>query len=89
MFDQVLGQTSLTTLVLFTALALIFLLLWFVINRASVKANLQVRLLAEIAEQQRRQTELLEQLVNAQSTDLPDDQDNDPALSFSKFVPER
>ncbi len=89
MFDQVLGQTSLATLMLFALSALIFLLLWFVVNRASVKANLQVRLLAEIAEQQRRQTELLEQLVNAQVKDSPGYRDDDPALNFSKFVPER
>lgn len=89
MFDQVLGQTSLVTLALVFVSALLFLLAWFAINRASVKANLQVQLLADIADQQRRQTELLERLVKIQGKDPSDERDDDASLSFSKFIPER
>lgn len=89
MFDQVLGQTSLVTLALVFISALLFLLAWFAINRASVKANLQVQLLADIADQQRRQTELLERLVKIQGKDPSDERDDDASLSFSKFIPER
>lgn len=89
MFDQLIGQTSLATIVLFSLSAVLFLLVWFVINRASVKANRQVQLLIEIAQQQRRQTELLELLVKSQAKNSPDEQDDDSVLGFRDFIPER
>lgn len=44
-------------------------LVWFFVNRASVRANEQIRLLREIAEQQREQTALLKLLVPASVTE--------------------
>ncbi|MEG3135562.1 YebO family protein [Rouxiella sp. T17] len=90
MFDQLLGQTSLASLVLFALSAIFFILVWFFVNRASVRANLQVKLLAEIAEQQRRQTELLELLVRKQGkTAAEDAYDDDHVSSLRGFIPER
>ncbi|WP_369788489.1 YebO family protein [Rouxiella sp. WC2420] len=89
MFDQFLGQTSLATIVLGLLSALIFLLVWFVVNRASVKANRQVQLLTEIAEQQRRQTELLEVLAKAQGKGVVDEYDDDSVSGLRGFIPKR
>ena len=89
MLDQALGQLNLATLVLYSLSALVFLLVWFAVNRASVKANRQVQLLTEIAEQQRRQTELLELLVKAQGKGVADFQDEDSLPGLRGFIPER
>ncbi|KAB7896039.1 hypothetical protein GA565_08590 [Rouxiella sp. S1S-2] len=89
MFSEVMGQSSLATVVLGLLSALLFLLVWFVVNRASVKANLQVQLLTEIAEQQRRQTELLEVLVKAQGNETPETVEDDSAFGLRGFIPER
>ncbi len=89
MFNQLIGQTSLATIVLFSLSAVLFLLVWFFVNRASVKANRQVQLLTEIAQQQRRQTELLELLVKSQAKNSPDELDDDSVLGFRDFIPER
>jgi hypothetical protein len=90
MFEQVLGPSSLASIVLCILSALLFLLVWFVVNRASVKANQQTQLLTEIVVQQRRQTELLEVLVSrAQGKESPENSDDDSALSLRGFIPER
>lgn len=90
MFDQLLGQINLASFVLFALLAIFLLVVGFFVNRASVRANLQVKLLAEIAEQQRRQTELLELLVRKQGKTAPDDAyDDDHVSSLRGFIPER
>jgi biopolymer transport protein ExbD len=89
MFDQVIGQSGLAPIVLSLLGALLFLLVWFVVNRSSVKANQQVQLLTEIADQQRRQTELLEQLVKAQGQGSLENNDDDSEYSLKGFIPER
>lgn len=89
MFSEVIGQSSMATILLGLLSVLLFLLVWFVVNRASVKANLQVQLLAEIVEQQRRQTELMEALVKAQGKESPESADDDSAFGLRGFIPER
>lgn len=91
MFDFTMGQSGPASLVLYILFALLFLLVWFVVNRASVRANQQIQLLCEIAEQQRRQTELLAALVaqkkvTAVTNDIDED---DSVLSLRGFIPER
>ncbi|HGE8496528.1 TPA: YebO family protein, partial [Serratia marcescens] len=56
------------------------------------RANEQIRLLQEIAEQQRQQTALLKRLAHrarADGGDAADDDDLSPALDFKGFIPER
>lgn len=53
------------SMVLFTALV------WFFVNRASVRANEKIRLLQEILEQQRIQTALLQSLAPATADVTP------------------
>lgn len=90
MFDQAMGQTSLASLVLCVLFILLFLLLWFVVNRASVRANQQIQLLQDIAEQQRQQTELLKILAAQAKGQTPEESvDDDSALSLRGFIPER
>ncbi|MEH2921141.1 YebO family protein [Samsonia erythrinae] len=74
---------------------LLAVLVWFFVNRASVRANEQVKLLQEIAEQQRQQLALLKTLLSQQgqehvpsASDMSDDRD-DVALTFKNVIPER
>jgi hypothetical protein len=64
---------------------------WFMVNRASVRANEQIQLLQDIAEQQRQQTALLKSLVQSARGEQAtmDDDDLSPALSYKGFIPER
>lgn len=78
--------------ILFAVLvALLILLVWFFINRASVRANEQIKLLREIVEQQQQQLELLKRLVpkpTHEGADKSPEQD-DVALDFKDIIPER
>ncbi|MBX9335446.1 YebO family protein, partial [Serratia marcescens] len=56
MYDLGFGQNGLLSLALAAVALLVGLWIWFLVNRASVRANEQIRLLQEIAEQQRQQT---------------------------------
>ncbi|GBU14559.1 hypothetical protein AwEntero_31600 [Enterobacterales bacterium] len=90
MFDLAMGQSSLASLVLCVLLVLLCLLLWFFVNRASVRANQQVQLLQEIADHQRQQTELLKILAGQVERQMPAESvDDDSALSLRGFIPER
>ncbi|MGC6386601.1 YebO family protein [Ewingella sp. S1.OA.A_B6] len=90
MFDVAMGQSSLASLVLCVLFVLLFLLLWFVVNRASVRANQQIQLLQEIAAHQRQQTDLLKILAGqAAGKKSVESIDDDSALSLRGFIPER
>ncbi|MCL2895624.1 YebO family protein [Brenneria tiliae] len=71
--------------------ALLAAMVWFFINRASVRANEQIKLLREIAEQQRQQLTLLKMLVPQQASEDSDDlqAQDDVALDFKNVIPER
>ncbi|MFJ5398112.1 YebO family protein [Pectobacterium sp. CHL-2024] len=70
-------------------------LVWFFVNRASVRANEQVKLLQEIVEQQRQQLTLLKKLLpqNAEKSEpeaLAAERDRDDVeLTFKSVIPER
>nr|WP_207193909.1 YebO family protein [Pectobacterium atrosepticum] len=70
-------------------------LVWFFVNRASVRANEQVKLLQEIVEQQRQQLALLKKLLpqNVEQSEpeaLAVELDRDDVeLTFKNVIPER
>ncbi|CAI1657167.1 MULTISPECIES: YebO family protein [Serratia] len=90
MYDLGFGQNGLLSLALAAVALLAGLWVWFLVNRASVRANEQIRLLQEIAEQQRQQTALLKRMAHRAGTDgAAADDDLSPALDFKGFIPER
>ncbi|AHG22124.1 hypothetical protein Z042_22720 [Chania multitudinisentens RB-25] len=91
MFDLGYGPSGLISIVVVILSVSLGLWVWFLVNRASVRANEQIHLLQEIAEQQRQQTALLKMLAqHTQGDKAPLDEDDlGPALSFKGFVPER
>nr|WP_240349464.1 YebO family protein [Pectobacterium brasiliense] len=76
-------------------IALLAALVWFFVNRASVRANEQVKLLQEIVEQQRQQLALLKKLLpqNGEKSEpetLAAERDRDDVeLTFKSVIPER
>ncbi|MFJ5338425.1 YebO family protein [Pectobacterium sp. CHL-2024] len=76
-------------------IVLLAVLVWFFVNRASVRANEQVKLLQEIVEQQRQQLALLKKLLpqNAEKSEpetLAAERDRDDVeLTFKSVIPER
>ncbi|MCA6927972.1 YebO family protein [Pectobacterium versatile] len=76
-------------------IVLLTALVWFFVNRASVRANEQVKLLQEIVEQQRQQLALLKKLLpqNAEKSEpeaLAVERDRDDVeLTFKSVIPER
>jgi hypothetical protein len=76
-------------------IVLLTALVWFFVNRASVRANEQVKLLQEIVEQQRQQLALLKKLLpqNAEISEpeaLAAERDRDDVeLTFKSVIPER
>ncbi|AUQ43748.1 hypothetical protein NJ56_13825 [Yersinia ruckeri] len=70
---------------------ILFLIVWFFVSRASVRANEQVQLLREIVEQQKQQIELLNVLLRNTQGDSQGASDSDmvDALDFKGFIPER
>jgi uncharacterized protein YlxW (UPF0749 family) len=64
---------------------------WFFVNRASVRASEQVRLLEAVIEEQKKQNALLRRLIDAQpsSSELQADRDADEKRDFIRMIPER
>lgn len=90
MYDLGFGLNGLVSLAIAGLALVVGLWVWFLVNRASVRANEQIRLLQDIAEQQRQQTALLKNLVqSARGDSVTDDDDLSPALDFKGFIPER
>lgn len=90
MFDLGVGPAGLVSLAVGILAVALGLWLWFLVNRASVRANEQIRLLQDIAEQQRQQTALLKRLVqDAAGEETASADEAAPGLDFSGFVPER
>jgi type II secretory pathway pseudopilin PulG len=90
MYDLGFGLNGLVSLAIAGLALVVGLWVWFLVNRASVRANEQIRLLQDIAEQQRQQTALLKSLAqSARGDSVTDDDDLSPALDFKGFIPER
>lgn len=93
MNDFALNTLNIASIGLAFVAFLVCLLVWFFLNRASVRANEQVLLLNELLEQQKKQTEILMRLGQGQSGKTAEDDtkagpDGDPAL-FKDFIAER
>ncbi|XBS68309.1 YebO family protein [Acerihabitans sp. KWT182] len=90
MNDFGLNTLNIGVIALFLFVFCIGLLVWFFLNRASVRANEQITLLNELLEQQKKQTELLMRLGQAGSSQ--NDAKAPPAgepVTFKDFIAER
>lgn len=70
-------------------LVVITLLAWFFINRASMRANEQIRLLEALLEEQKRQNILLMRLAEAEGRNEKKASDEEGSKDFTRLIPER
>jgi len=74
---------------LFIVIAIIGLFAWFLVNRASVRANEQIRLLEALLEEQKRQNQLLKTLVEGQENPAQAAEGATDESDFIRLIPER
>lgn len=91
MLDTNMGTMGIVPIAFSLFTVIFFLIVWFFLSRASVRANEQIRLLQDIVEQQKQQTELLKALLaNATgASDVQSDSDIVSPLDFKGVIPER
>jgi hypothetical protein len=69
--------------------ALIGLVAWFFVNRASVRASEQIRLLEALLDEQKKQNALLLRLTEQAADSEEDRADSLPEQDFTRLIPER
>lgn len=85
--------SNMLEMVLVMLIVLLALVVWFFVNRASVRANEQIRLLREIVKQQKQQLALMQTLIpvtpgaGPEPETKPEDDDTD--VYFRNVIPER
>lgn len=70
-------------------IAIIGLIVWFVVNRASVRANEQIRLLEALLDEQKRQNQLLKKLTESQQQPEKAAEGKEDEPEFIRVIPER
>ena len=91
MLETNMGVMGIFPIALSLLTVIFFLIVWFFLSRASVRANEQIRLLEDIVEQQKQQTELLKALLKNATGASEDQSDSDmiSPLDFKGVIPER
>ncbi|ARZ00711.1 hypothetical protein AXW38_06935 [Yersinia ruckeri] len=91
MYNTSMDAVGVASIVVSLLMIILFLIVWFFVSRASVRANEQVQLLREIVEQQKQQIELLNVLLRNTQGDSQGASDSDmvDTLDFKGFIPER
>lgn len=83
------GGASLMPLVAGMAFAVVGLIVWFFVNRASVRASEQIRLLEALLEEQKKQNAMLMQLMQRVGAAEESATDEPQAQDFIRLIPER
>lgn len=83
------GGASLMPLISGIAFALVGLIAWFYVNRASVRANEQVRLLQALLEEQKKQTAMLQRLTEQTLGTEENGAEGSAEQDFTRLIPER
>ncbi|WP_312241286.1 YebO family protein [Pantoea sp.] len=91
MNEMTAGASSLVAPGMTAGILIIGLIVWFFINRASVRASEQIRLLEELLEEQKKQNALLRRMVEAQRAAGAETQGGEKSdkRDFIRLIPER
>lgn len=91
MNEMVNDMQGMTSTALIMALVIIGLVVWFFVNRASVRANQQIQLLEALLEEQKRQNALLRKLTDNASDKVEPEPvpEDDAEKNFIRMIPER
>ncbi|MFP1738225.1 YebO family protein [Lonsdalea quercina] len=85
--------SNMLEMVLVMLIILLALVVWFFVNRASVRANEQIRLLQEIVKQQKKQLALMQTLIpvppSAEPVQEVKQEDDETDVYFRNVIPER
>ncbi|RWR03810.1 hypothetical protein ED28_02145 [[Pantoea] beijingensis] len=85
------GAMGFAPMVLIVALIVIGLIAWFFVNRASVRATEQIRLLEALLDEQKKQNAMLrrltERMVGSDQSKKRDD--DEESKDFTRLIPER
>ncbi|MFP1779408.1 YebO family protein [Lonsdalea quercina] len=85
--------SNMLEMVLVIMIILLALLVWFFVNRASVRANEQIKLLQEIVKQQKKQLALMQTLIPVPPSTEPvqeaKQEEDDTDVYFRNVIPER
>ena len=75
---------------LLVIMVIVAFIAWFFVNRASVRAGEQIRLLESLLEEQKKQNQLLRRLIEMQPGAEPKKTDDDrEKRDFIRLIPER
>lgn len=85
------GAMDMVSVGIVALLVIIGLVVWFFVNRASVKASQQVQLLEALLEEQKRQNAMLRRLTDAVAGKEQGAaaKDNADSKDFTRMIPER
>ncbi|MGD9424994.1 YebO family protein [Pantoea sp. NSTU24] len=81
---------SLVSYGLLVIMVIVAFIAWFFVNRASVRAGEQIRLLESLLEEQKKQNQLLRRLVEMQpGAGMHKTDDKQDKRDFIRLIPER
>ncbi|URQ59372.1 YebO family protein [Pantoea alhagi] len=83
------GGGNLMPLISSIAFAVVGLIAWFFVNRASVRASEQIRLLEALLEEQKKQNVILYQLTQQAAGGEQQQRDDEQDPDFTRLIPER
>ncbi|MCU5775812.1 YebO family protein [Erwiniaceae bacterium BAC15a-03b] len=85
------GAMGLASMGFIAALVIVGLIAWFFVNRASVRASEQIRLLEALLDEQKKQNAMLRRLTDAVSGGEKSKAaaENDDDKDFTRLIPER
>ncbi|WP_313655654.1 YebO family protein [Pantoea sp.] len=81
---------SLVSYGLLVIMVIVAFIAWFFVNRASVRAGEQIRLLESLLEEQKKQNQLLRRLIEMQpGAGMKKTDDEQDKRDFIRLIPER
>lgn len=83
------GGASLMPLISGIAFAVVGLIAWFFVNRASVRASEQIRLLEALLEEQKKQNAILHRLTQQATSSEEESDEIAQDQEFIRLIPER
>lgn len=91
MNEMAAGSSGLIAPGMVAGIIIIGLIVWFFVNRASVRASEQIRLLENLLEEQKKQNALLRRLVEVQLPDAVEKRsgEENEKRDFIRLIPER
>lgn len=91
MNEMTTGAMDIASMSVVTVLVIIGMVVWFFVNRASVRANQQMQLLESLLEEQKKQNVMLRRLTDSVAGKEQAEKSAEPTENkdFTRLIPER